>query len=67
MLTLKEYLDREPTGKAFIDVTCWLKGCTSEPSVGTLKDTICDAIMEHGGNAKGIRNSGFDYATFKRK
>lgn len=66
-MTLREYLDREPTGKAFIEVTCWLKGCTSEPSAVTLKNVICDTMVKHGGRAGGIMNSAFDYKVLRRK
>lgn len=65
MMTLKEWLDREPTGMAFCDMVDWLKYTNTVPSVALIKSQMVEYIVKHGGNHIGIIKSGFDYSISK--
>ena len=60
-MTLKEYLDREPTGAAFREVVCWYRACNKKPCEAELKRKTYMEIARMGGKTKGILQSGFDY------
>lgn len=61
-MKLKEYLDREPSGEAFLDIVDWLKTIRRNGSdrpiyPAELNSAIAQAISARGGNTKGIINA----------
>lgn len=62
-MKLKEYLEREPTGEAFLEVVDWMRGkkTLSSPVIPyELAAKQREAILRHGGWAVGIRVKGAD-------